>query len=439
MNVELINEPIYLNIDNDEIWLIPQNDKKTLVYVPLREYLGVFTDEFYDEVKNVLSNGDIAEASIGHYLHEHISKYPLTAVEELISDEKKDIKLRDLCMVLSDCCNLACVYCHSDAGMANEILPFNLAKITIDKYIEDCIISEAKIARFQFAGGGEPTMHFALMKKIILYFQSKCDDHNLIPDIAMPTNGAFSIDIAKQIMELFDGISLSFDGPKEIFDIHRPKPDGSSAFDLVMNNAILFRENSFPFAIRVTVSNKTIEMADTFFNFFSENFPEVPVALEPLNPLGRGEKLTTEVCSPDSKAFTDFLIKAYKKSISSNFQFINSVVGKFNLLRVYYCMAIGQPAMTLMPNGDIVACTRAGAPDFYNFGKVTEKKGILFDHKAMKRLRDSNVTNFLDCRNCFCKYNCGGGCLDLRLSDNLRCDTVRELGNLLLRNKAGLF
>lgn len=438
MNFGILKKVIYLKIKNDEIWLIPQKDNKILVYAPLREYLGVYTPDFYKAVEKEKKNNNISKTHIGIQLKDYLSKYQIIEVNELIGHENREVVLRDLNIVLSNFCNLACVYCHSDAGFSKDILSIDLVKIAIDKLVEDCISLGSKIVRLQFAGGGEPTIHFQLIKEIVDYLRKKCKECGLLSNVVMPTNGVYPTEIAEEITTIFNGVSLSFDGPKEITDLHRPMKGGTSSFDMVMNTAKIFQRKSFPFAIRSTISNKTIEMAYNFFDFFTTNFPGVQIGLEPLNPIGRGAKLHNTIKSPSKKAFSNFLLEAYQKSLSSGFQFLNSAVGKFNLLRAYYCMSIGQPAMTILPNGDVAACTRAGSPNYYHFGTISEKKGISLEKKSIERLKNSNVTNYKNCEKCFCKYNCGGGCLDLRLTGNLRCTTVRDVGNILLRHKVGL-
>jgi radical SAM protein with 4Fe4S-binding SPASM domain len=254
----------------------------------------------------------------------------------------------------------------------------------------------------------------------------------------MATNGVYSVRNALTIAHHFSGVSLSHDGPRTIFDAHRPMRNGASGFTTIMRTARLFEREKLPFALRSTVSSLTLQHQEEFFSFFENEFPGHPVGLEPLNPQGRGRGLRGEVQPPSEDGFTAFLKAAYRRSLTSGFQFRNSTIGKFDILRTTFCMSIAQPAMTVLPTGEIVACTRAEAGGLYSFGRISEDGQIALDTDAADRIRSHTVLRAENCRDCFCKYNCGGGCTDLRLTGNLRCETTRGVGMMILRSRAGL-
>jgi uncharacterized protein len=428
-----MSKTIYLCLGDDEAWLLPQDDGPVLFYAPLRSYLAVFDNEFLKVIDNLNQTGlSISQTDIGKQLKSILQEKPKTSIDEISYTNIGMVFLQDLSLAISNRCNLACVYCHSDAGIGDSVLPISVAKSAIRRLVSDCLSRGAKFARLQFAGGGEPTMHISIVLELISFLKELCRKEGLKHEVGMATNGAYSQQVAYDVAKNFSGVSLSHDGPKSIFDVHRPLRNGNSAFSSVMQTAKIFQEQNLPFALRATVSSLTIERKDEFFGFFENEFPGRTVGLEPLNPQGRGALLRENTLPPSPDEFADFLSEAYKKSLSSNFQFRNSMLGKFDLLRTHFCMSIAQPAMTVLPNCDVVACTRSNAPDLYRFGFIKIDGTINLDEESIVNLRNMNVMNAEQCNDCYCKYNCGGGCLDLRISGHLRCDVTRRVGEMIL-------
>ncbi|MCD6328162.1 SPASM domain-containing protein, partial [bacterium] len=400
--------------------------------------LGVFDFEYYSAALTELQSNAhaLCHCHIGA-LSERLKERPRIALEDLTIRDMKQIA--DLNLVLSDSCNLACVYCHSDSRPESQVMSFQIARTAIDHLFESLSERANKTeARLQFSGGGEPALHLSLLRSIVDYFRQRCSTYGVRGSVGMPTNGAYGMSVAAKLADTLDYASLSIDGPQPLFDMHRPFPNGSSPFSLVMNTADVFRSKGLHYALRATVSNRTISMSQAFFSFFMDKFPGISVGLEALNPIGRGSDLQESVTPPSQDEFTAFLLEAYRLSSENGIDFRNSMIGKFELLRAHFCTSIGLPGLTVLPNGNIVACTRASAPDIYRFGHVGANGVVSIDRSRMQSLRRQNVTTFDECTDCFCKYNCAGGCLDLRLAGCLRCNTAKQLGNAVLRQKAGL-
>ena len=58
-----------------------------------------------------------------------------------------------------------------------------------------------------------------------------------------------------------------------------------------------------------------------------------------------------------------------------------------------------------------------------------------FDADAIKKIRDLNIINYEECRDCFAKYHCAEDCPDRRLSNRISCDAIRQVGSHILNQK----
>jgi len=417
----------YLDYAGDEYWLINQPEG-VILYAPLRAYVAVLNHNRVLKVEGGILSDDVKGKVRSLFEHkERIEKDILMKLPSFC----------DLSIAISNKCNLRCKYCHANAGESNEQLDIGAIKSSIDYLIDRCNQSSSKLARIQFAGGGEPTLHMDIIEEAVSYLRERCREHRFIPEVGMATNGMYNEQVADKVIEFFNGVSLSLDGPKDIMDLQRPSANGSSSYDTVYSTAKYFTRKKFPFALRATISSATLNNVDSFFSYFEREFPGISVGLEPLNPQGRGKEMQ-DLDPPADEEFARFLAEAYRRSLSGSFQFRNSTIGKFDLLRVHFCMSIAQPALTILPNRSIVACSRDNAPDIFSIGYLDEHNHIILNHESMQKIQGMNVLESAICQDCFCKYNCGGGCLDLRLSDNLRCDATRNIGLLFLRSKLNL-
>lgn len=169
-----------------------------------------------------------------------------TQVEQLNHPQTKTIEImleRKLTMVtlqLTQRCNLRCDYCiYSENSSYNRIhsdnrMSFDTAKRIVDFYYTHTIDSEKIAIAFY---GGEPTLEFDLIKKIVTYANSLFKGKEIL--YRMTTNATLFTD--EMIEFFFDSgndflVLISLDGAKEIHDKHRKLPDGHGSYDVIMGN-----------------------------------------------------------------------------------------------------------------------------------------------------------------------------------------------------------
>jgi uncharacterized protein len=97
---------------------------------------------------------------------------------------------------------------------------------------------------------------------------------------------------------------------------------------------------------------------------------------------------------------------------------------------------VAVPNWTVKVNGTVAACTRDDAPEIFVYGSYDAAQDELnFDAEAIKRIRDLNIMNYEECRDCFAKYHCAGDCPDRRLANRISCDAIRQVGSHILNRK----
>jgi len=416
-----------MKFNNDEIFFVDyENDsQKTLLYAPLRSYLGLISSKIKEHLINE-PNG-----VYGNQLQQVLNQRKLIDLRNIHAEIQKSIP--ELSLALTDDCSLNCLYCHASAGESHKkgSMSFKMIDSILNSYFEKLTMTKTRIV---FAGGGEPTYDLVKLDYAITKCKDLARNKGIEVTFRMATNGYYGNKIRNYIMENFSEVSLSFDGPDFIQNKQRPTKSFSPSYPIVYETAQYFKSNNFSFAIRATISNYSLEHIIEIVDFVSSNFPNTSLALEPLNPYGRG--LNCELKPPDKLKFAEFIVKAYEHAENKPIKMVNACVGGFENLRTIFCGAVGVPNYTINTKGHVSCCTRDNAPEEFNFGyyNVKEQKFYLDDSKINK-IKAMNVYSYQECDDCFCKYHCAGDCPDLRISNLHNCDFTKKLGVYFLNKK----
>lgn len=334
---------------------------------------------------------------------------------------------------LTETCNLRCAYCHSDAGGPSQ-------KTISTEICNAALTLAAKNAarlrtdfEVSFTGPGEPTTAWSALEYSTLRAYELAEQYGVDLDLSMATNGVFGFGKASFIVDRFSGVSLSFDGPQEIQDLHRPSFARGPSFPAVYKTARFFHDNwgsgrnCFRFALRATVSSASVHRMREIYEFFAAEFPRATVGFEMLNPLGRGALAADPRLQPPSQElFARNLAELI--GLASPRRIINSGAGRLGELKTHFCKALAMPTMNVAPNGNVLACQRDGAPDYFSYGSYNpESKTFDIDDERMQYFRTLSVDSYPECKECVARYHCAGECHDLRRVGATRCEVNRSL------------
>lgn len=415
-------------VDNEEIFFVDYeaDDSKTIIYAPLRSYLALISNE---SKKALLEeDNDVKAGILGRIKNRH-----LIDMKEILNEIRSDTP--EISLPITDGCNLKCIYCHASAGDNHK--KKSMSRDMIDAALEGYLAglpTGTKCIKIHFFGGGEPTFKFDILKYAIEQIESRCQEKGLEWKYFMATNGCYGNDVRDFIIEKFKEVSLSFDGPAHIQNIHRPCANGNASFDTVFETAKYFYAKKFNFALRATVSSYSINYIEEFVDFVVEHFPNVVLGLEPLAPNGRALQ-HLNYCI-DSVQFGDAMVNLYKYATNKPIKIVNAASSEYDTVRPVFCSGVGVPHWTININGDVVCCSRDQAPKAFTIGKFDEAlKQIRIDEAKLDKIRDYNVYSFDECAECFAKYHCAGDCADRRLSGNLDCNSTRKMGQYILNAK----
>jgi uncharacterized protein len=149
---------------------------------------------------------------------------------------------------------------------------------------------------------------------------------------------------------------------------------------------------------------------EQIIEFFCSNYSVHRIMVEPVFPMGRGEKISF----PQENEFISNFRKADKIAELFGRELVYSGA-RLNTVTNIFCRALDDSCV-ITPDGLVSCCYEVLSPGeeftqkfFYGYYDLIEKKLVL-DGKQRKQLFEFVDSAKEKCRECFCKYNCAGDC-----------------------------
>ncbi len=144
-------------------------------------------------------------------------------------------------MVVTLRCNQRCEYCQVSCA-EQDAHKYDMPVSTAYKIVDTVFESPSKAVKIEFQGG-EPTLHWDVVRETVLYAKEKRKESDKDLHFVLCTN---LVGITKeQLIFCRDNnvcISTSLDGPKLLHDKNRVLRIGDSSYDLFIRNLALARE-----------------------------------------------------------------------------------------------------------------------------------------------------------------------------------------------------
>lgn len=322
-------------------------------------------------------------------------------------------------------CNFKCIYCYSAAGRSSGQVSFESIKAVID-YMFAKDRTQINPYIINFSGGGEPLISYPLIKKTVEYIESVTKGTTFKYNVGLVTNGSL---ITPEIIDFFQEHKVDMAVSFEILERLQNKERGS--YDKVAANIDMMLERGYPFGIRTTFTPESVSSMTEMVEHLHVRFPKLKrvvydtVLAPSLFP------------APEDleKYYDDFLNGFYAaKKIAATYgiQIDSVAVEMLSMIRDRTC----EGKIVLTPMGTISSCARVSSPKeslygAYTYGEVKNGK-VDFDNERFSGIiSESNIYSQEICRNCFAKWNCGGGCRLFHHSfspeyEKVRCDFVKK-------------
>jgi len=383
--------------------------------------------DFVKDPPDVICPGEALESLKGRFREEEILSSHEGILELyreglLFSDDTYEANLNQitniapikaLCLHVSHDCNLRCKYCFASEGdftTGRKLMSAQTGKAAIDYVIARS--EKRKNIEIDYFGG-EPLLNFEVIKEITEYAKEQGKRHGKHFRFTVTTNGVLlDEDKLSYINENMGNLVLSVDGRKEVNDKMRTFPGGRGSYDQIMpmfQKAAQSR-NQDNYYVRGTFTRQNLDFSEDVAHFAGLGFKQIsvePVVEKEDTPWTLAQEDLPAIFAEYEKLAKD-LIEAKKNGNGYNFFhfMIDLDQGPCVIKRLKGCGA-GNEYVAVTPEGDVYPCHQfVGNTDFI-MGNVHDNT---LDLKMKEKFSKSCVYSKEECKSCWAKFYCSGGC-----------------------------
>ena len=321
--------------------------------------------------------------------------------------------IKALCMHIAHTCNLNCSYCFASQGKYHgerAVMSFEVGKRALDFLVENSGSRHNLEVDFF---GGEPLMNFDVVKQLVAYARSIEKEKGKNFRFTLTTNGMLIdddvIDFANREMS---NVVLSLDGRKEIHDRYRVDYAGNGSWERIVPKfqKLVKERGGKDYYMRGTFTHANPDFLEDIKTMLELGFTEL--SMEPVVcAKGDKEELTEEdlpIVFKQYEELAKLMLERDKEKRPFTFYhyMIDLTGGPCIYKRISGCGS-GTEYMAVTPWGDLYPCHQFVGDEKFKLGDIYN--GVT-NKETQKCFGDCNVYARPDCRDCWAKLYCSGGC-----------------------------
>lgn len=321
--------------------------------------------------------------------------------------------IKALCLHIAHTCNLNCSYCFASQGKYHgdrALMSFEIGKRALDFLVENSGTRHNLEVDFF---GGEPLMNFDVVKQLVAYARSIEKAVNKNFRFTLTTNGVLIdddvIDFANKEMS---NVVLSLDGRKEVHDRFRVDYAGNGSFDKIVPKfqKLVKARDGKNYYIRGTFTHNNIDFLEDIRTMLELGFREL--SMEPVVTAKDDPSALTEEDLPvlfeQYEELAKLMIEKDKEDDPFTFYhyMIDLTGGPCIYKRISGCGS-GTEYMAVTPWGDLYPCHQFVGDEKYKLGNIYD--GVT-NTAIQDEFASCNVYAREECRNCWARLYCSGGC-----------------------------
>lgn len=412
--------PDFRHLHSNSIFPVRINDG-WFVYVPLSDSCFMADVQDLIQIEHLLSNNEL----IGSQYYDFLSPMIDDAKAHKFL-ETSPRSLTNISIFPTWACNFNCSYCYASQAHTKGNIPVEIAISALDYFFS---LGTDPIA-LQLLGGGEPFTQWDIVKQISKYARrcEKLTGRKLTISIA--TNGSLlSDEIINDILDYDIRLSFSFDVIREIQEKQRGK------YDIVCRNLkkLLDAGLGDKIFLRTVITPYSASFLEDIVQEVIREFSDVcGVIAEPV--MGSDNFESEAAYQQFCKTFYHNFSSARTKALRQGLNFTT-----MSLRNVDFSIDRGcEGDFCVTPDGSISICHRLALPSTMenienNFCYGVVRNGhVSIDSERYHSLLGPTVNEYKECKNCFAKYNCGGGCIARNINETtnskkLFCELTKNL------------
>ena len=387
----------------DIIAMFEQNSKQEIIEKISKDYVDVDRSEIEECYAQILE------------LKEQGVLFSSDKFESMAGELKAKTSgvVKALCLHIAHACNLNCEYCFASQGKYHgerALMSFEVGKRALDFLVENS--GTRKNLEVDFFGG-EPLMNFQVVKDLVKYARSIEKEKNKNFRFTLTTNGVLiDDDVIEFANKEMSNVVLSLDGRKEVHDRYRVDYNGKGSWETILpkfKKLVEARKNK-DYYMRGTFTHFNPDFVEDIKEMLKHGFTEL--SMEPVVcPEGDKNQLTKEDIEVVLSQYEELAkLMLERKQQGKPFTFYHYMIdlkgGPCIYKRISGCGS-GTEYMAVTPQGDLYPCHQFVGEEKFKLGNVFE--GVT-NKEITKEFMDCNVYAREDCKDCWAKLYCSGGC-----------------------------
>ncbi|MBE3583925.1 MAG: SPASM domain-containing protein [Limnochordaceae bacterium] len=346
--------------------------------------------------------------------------------------------LKALCLLVAMDCNLACRYCFAAPDWQRHgarRMPAETARRAIDFLIEAS--GPSRFLQIDFFGG-EPSLNFAVVRNATEYAYEQCQKRGKAVNFTFTTNALiWNDEIADLLNEYHFQLILSLDGRPQVHDRLRRRvgdqPSQAQVLEHVHQAVEALKDKNY--WIRGTFTHCNLDFANDVQYLYEQGFRHIslePVVDGPQYPWSLRDEDLPQILAEYERLADFYLRQAEKGDPFEFFHFrIAPPTGPCVARRISGCGA-GYQYLAVTPEGDLYPCHQFVGREGMRMGSIfdpdaaqrfgprspstaggcsgTGASTVSNANPLAERFRRTHALAKAECRQCWAKLYCGGGC-----------------------------
>jgi uncharacterized protein len=327
--------------------------------------------------------------------------------------KERHTEVKALCLHVAHTCNLNCEYCFASQGRFHgdrAIMSWETAKQAIDWLVANS--GDHYNLEVDFFGG-EPLLNWDVVKKTVAYARTLEEKHHKHFRFTLTTNG---VGINDEVIDFtnkeMNNVVLSLDGRKEVHDHLRKFIDGRGSYDEIVPKfqKLVKARGDKEYYIRGTFTHNNVDFTEDLFHMADLGFDRLsiePVVCAPDEPYALTEDDLPEIFR-QYEILAKWLMEREKagKPVVFYHYMLDLEGGPCIYKRISGCGS-GTEYYAVTPWGDLFPCHQFVGDEKFKMGDIWHgitREDIKDDFKMC------NVYAREECRNCWARLYCSGGC-----------------------------
>ncbi|MDD2867455.1 radical SAM protein [Neomegalonema sp.] len=320
-------------------------------------------------------------------------------------------------LLLSEKCNLGCLYCLAGARPGQPHMSRETAFLAVDAAYA---VDDERGLTFEYSGG-EAFLRWELMQELTAYIRAHPERRGRPVNICVQTNGTlFTPERIEWLRANHVTVGLSLDGDPESHNVSRPQVNGGESFSRVMRGVDMLQRAGVPFGALVVLNRANAGDPRKLLDFLTQNGIG-SVKVNPIAFLGDARQKWDAMGMEQAeivawfKEFLALLVRRDADLIESNaIDMTRHLVSKRRASRCLrgHCGA-GEGFVAVGADGSLYPCGRATQSPGLKLGNIRDARRIDDpgrENPHVVAIRERRPQDYDDCRVCPYRAFCQAGC-----------------------------